>query len=307
MSHRLPRAIAQVLESPSWPGTIPRPAKERNIGIAYDTSWARSPFLRATRELLTDAVTVPLTRLATSPLHLGAEHLEGLKPPVIFVSNHASHLDTAVIISALPERFRHHTVVAAAADYFFDRAWKARLSSLALGAIPVERTRVNRKSADLAAELIDEGWNLILYPEGGRSPDGWGQVFRGGAGYLAKRCSVPVVPMHLRGVRPVFPKGGAILRPGKVEVRFGEALWPLDDERTTEDARRFAARIEAAVAVLADEAESDWWSARLRKARGTTPPIRGPEVSSWRRAWALPDSAQRFVRRREKASEQPWK
>lgn len=306
MSNRLPRVIAQVLESPSWPGTIERPTKERNIGVTYDTRWARSPLARATRELLIDNVTVPLTRIATSPLHLGAEHLEGLEGPVIFVSNHASHLDTAVVLTALPERFRHHTVVAAAADYFFDRAWKARLWSLVLGAIPVERTRVNRKSADVAAELIDDGWNLIIFPEGGRSPDGWGQAFRGGAGYLAKRCGVPVVPMHLRGVRPVFPKGGGVLRPGKVEVRFGAALWPLQDAEKKEDARRFSARIEAAVAVLADEAETDWWSARLRKARGTTPPLRGPDASSWRRAWALPDSAQGFKKPKDKDSGKPW-
>ena len=69
----------------------------------------------------------------------------------------------------------------------------ATLSALVIGAIPIERTKVTRRSADQAAELIDDGWSILIFPEGGRSPDGWGQPFRGGAAYLALRCGVPVM------------------------------------------------------------------------------------------------------------------
>ena len=137
----------------------------------------------------------------------------------------------------------------------------------------MERTKVNRRSADLAAALIDEGWSLIIFPEGGRTADGWGQEFKGGAAYLAKRCGVPVVPVHIRGTRAVLAKSSSRFRPGSTEIRLGDALAPSEGE----DARKFAARIERAVAALADEAESDWWSARRRAAAGTTPPFRGPE------------------------------
>jgi hypothetical protein len=54
-----------------------------------------------------------------------------------------------------------------------------------------------------------------------------------------------------------------------------------------EDARRFGARVEAAVATLSDEVATDWWSARQRSAAGTTPSPRGPEAGPWRRSWAL--------------------
>ena len=40
---------------------------------------------------------------------------------------------------------------------------------------------------------------MLIFPEGGRSPDGWGQPFRGGAAYLSQRCGVPVVPIHIEG------------------------------------------------------------------------------------------------------------
>lgn len=282
-----------LLRRPTRPvGAEPLPL-ENGLGTYYDTSWARRYPVRLARAMVLDDVTRPLLRLGCKPTVFGLDHLDPLDAPVILAGNHASHLDTALLLSCLPTRLRHHSVVAAAADYFFDRRLKATAWAFVLGAIPMERTKVNRRSADLAAQLIEEGWSLLIFPEGGRSLDGWGQEFKGGAAYLAKRCSVPVVPVHIRGTRAIIAKGSARVRPGSTEVRFGDALWPAADE----DARRFAARIERAVALLADEAETDWWSARQRAARGTTPPYRGPDASPWRRAWALPPSADPTPRR----------
>ena len=182
-------------------------------------------------------------------------------------------------------RFHPASISSAAdsADHFFDRRWKAHVWALLLAAIPIERHRVNRRSAESAAELIDAGWNLLIYPEGGRSPDGWAQPMRGGAAYLAVRTGRPVVPIHLAGTGRILPKGGGRLRRAHTTVTFGSPLTVADGE----DARRFAARIEATLAVMADEHRTDWWSARRRAAAGTTPDARGPDASPWRRAWAL--------------------
>jgi 1-acyl-sn-glycerol-3-phosphate acyltransferase len=144
--------------------------------------------------MLVDNVTRPASRMLAPATLRGLEHLRHLEGPVIFAANHASHVDTPLLLSNLPLPFRHRTVIAAASDYFFDRTWKAALWSFALAAVPIERTRVNRRSADLAAELLEDGWNLVIFPEGGRTPDGWGQPFRGGAAYLARRTGCPVVP-----------------------------------------------------------------------------------------------------------------
>jgi 1-acyl-sn-glycerol-3-phosphate acyltransferase len=276
-----------VVQQPTKPDSIVPPLPERKLGIDYDTSWARRYPVRLARAMVLDDLTRPLVRVALSPQVIGIEHLDPITGPMILAANHASHVDTALLVSILPDRIRHHTVVAAAADYFFDRQWKAALWSFGLGTIPMERAKVNRRSADLAAGLIDEGWNLVIFPEGGRTPDGWGREFKGGASYLAKRCGVPVIPVHLRGTRAVLAKNSSRIRPRSTEIRFGDPLTVNEGE----DARKFAARIEQAVAALADEAESDWWSARGRAAEGTTPPFRGPQASAWRRAWALPDSA----------------
>ncbi len=268
---------------PSWPESVTRPQPEPGLGVHYDTDWSRRYPVRLARAMVLDNVTRPLARVLASPSIRGDEGLSDLGGPVIFAANHASHVDTPLLLSCLPLPFRHRTVVAAAADYFFDRRWKADTWSFLLAAIPIERTKVNRRSAELARRLLADGWNLIIFPEGGRSPDGWAQVFTGGAAYLASRTGAAVVPVHLDGTRHILPKGGRGLRRTRTTITFGTPMW-ADEE---ENARRFAVRIEAAVATMADEAGSDWWSARRRAAQGATPALQGPDASAWRRSWGL--------------------
>ena len=143
-------------------------------------------------------------RVITSPEIVGTDRLADLAsmeepPPVIFAPTHHSHLDTGLMIRAVPSAWRHKLVVAAAADYFFDKKWKAALSALSLNAIPIDRELTGRKSSDLIKGLIDDGYSLVIYPEGGRSPDGWGQEFKGGAAYLSARTGAPVVPVFIDG------------------------------------------------------------------------------------------------------------
>ena len=283
---------------PNWPSSIPRPPAERHTGVHYETEWARTRGARLARAFLLDDVVRPILKVIASPEVHGEDRLVGLEAPAIFVANHHSHLDTGLLLTSLPERFRHRTVVAAAADYFFPSRAKGALSALVIGAIPMERTKVGRRSADLAAELLADGWNLLMFPEGGRSPDGWGRAFRGGAAYLSLRCDRPVVPLYLEGTGRLWRRGTKLPKvAGKgegVHVVVGSPMWAEDGE----DARRLAARIESAVATLADEWSTDWWSARRRAASGDTPSLTGPTGGAWRRSWALDGDASRRNGRR---------
>jgi 1-acyl-sn-glycerol-3-phosphate acyltransferase len=273
------------LRPPTWPGTVERPPVRSRTGADFETEWARRPAARLARAAVIDLVIRPAVHILAAPVVDGRERLDALDAPVIFAANHHSHLDTGLILSMLPKRFRSRAVVAAAADYFFDTRTKGAFNALTIGAVPMERTKINRRSADLSARLVADGWSLVIFPEGGRSQDGWGQGFRGGAAYLAMRTGRPVVPVYLEGTREVWPKGQALPRPGaaRVSVTFGPPLMPAAGE----DARRLAARLEAAVATLADERATDWWSARRRAASGATPPLTGPPTSAWRRSWTL--------------------
>ena len=278
-----PRSLGFPWVSSTWPGSVPPEPEDDGLGMSYDTAWARRYGTRLARAMVVDNVEVPIMRLWARPTITGLDRLEQLDSPVIFAANHASHADTPLVLTSVPSRFRHRLVVAAGADYFFDKRWKAHLSAFALNAIPIERTKVSRQSAALPADMLREGWNLLIFPEGGRSPDGWGHEHRGGAAYLATRVGVPVVPLHLEGTRRVIKKGARVPRPARTAVTFGAPMRP----RENESSRAFAARIEAAVARLADERSTDWWSAAQRAAKVETPSLRGPEAASWRRAWQL--------------------
>ena len=113
------------------------------------------------------------------------------------------------------------------------------------------------------------------------------------------------MPVHVHGTRRVLkkgqrlptPAGGIIGRGAGVQVTFGRPVHPLPGE----DARRMAARMEAAIATLADEGTSDWWTAKKRAAAATTPPLAGPAVGAWRRSWALDEH-----RRRRSSEGRAW-
>lgn len=269
--------------APTWPVSVDRAAPQRNLGADYDTGWTRRYPARLVRAMVLDNLTRPLAHIVASPEVRGDEILELVEAPAIYVANHASHVDTGLLLSVLPSRVRHKTVVAAAADHFFDRRWKAHVWSLVLAAVPIERHKVNRKSAQDTAALLRDGWNLIIYPEGGRSHDGWFQAMRGGAAYLATRTGRPVVPVHIEGTYRIWPRGGKRLRRSPTRITFGSPIMAAEGE----DARRLEARIDAVFGVLADESRSDWWTARRRAGAGETPSPRGPDASPWRRAWAL--------------------
>ena len=124
-----------------------------------------------------------------------------------------------------PSRGATSSFVGAAADYFFGNRVTAPLSALALGAIPIERTKVTRSSADQAAELLDDGWSMLIFPEGGRSPDGWGQAFRGGAAYLSHALPGAGRADPRRGHRPGAAQGHERAPP----VADGRHLRPAAD------------------------------------------------------------------------------
>jgi 1-acyl-sn-glycerol-3-phosphate acyltransferase len=291
MARRLPFP----LNPPTAPAGVELRPEVSTLGADYDTDWARTYPARLARLLLLQVAVRPAMAALASPTIKGLDRLSELDGAAIFAANHHSHLDTPLVLSSLPEPWRHHAFVGAAADYFFGNRVTAPLSALVIGAIPIERTKVGRKSADEAAGLINDGWSMLIFPEGGRSPDGWGQPFRGGAAYLALRCGVPVVPIHVEGTGRILRKGRSLPKPAATTITYGHPLVPLEGESSS----RFGARIEAAVAALADETATDWWEARKRAHAHQSPSLQGPDdLGGWRRAWSLGDRRGRPTSRR---------
>ena len=266
-----------------WGRRPPAPAGTRS-GVEepgpreFPTGWSRRPGAVLVREAVQTVAFGPLVRSQTRLRTSGLDHLAGLEGPCVFAANHASHLDAPVVVLSLPPEVRRRTAVTAAADYFFDAWWRAAGTALLLGTVPMER--MSGRVSSTPARLLEEGWNLVVFPEGTRSVDGWSGPLRGGAAHLAAGAGVPVVPVSLRGTYAAMPRGRSWPAPGRplLDVRFGAPLHP--GGRTP---RELTAEVAAAVARLHDETDTDWWSSVRRAADGGTPPLEGPDVAPWRR------------------------
>jgi 1-acyl-sn-glycerol-3-phosphate acyltransferase len=232
----------RVVAAPPTP--IDARTRRRRRAAAVDTDFARRGPARVVRSVYTATAMRGLRAVFAPTTTTGADRLG--TGPYVFAANHSSHADTMVIVTTLPGRLRRRAVVAAAADYFFPNRVTATLTAVFVGAIPVERDRVSRRTLDLCHRLLGEGWSLVVYPEGGRSPDGEIHEFRPGAAWMARRAAVPVVPVHIAGTDDVLPKGRALPRRAPVRVAYGEPLAIADGE----DARAFGRRIEQAVRAL---------------------------------------------------------
>lgn len=248
----------------------------------FPTDWARSQPARTVREVILRAGLEPLVRRETTLQVEGRDVFDDLDGPVVLVANHTSHLDTALLLTTLPVAWQRRVAVGAAADYFFDAWWRAVGSALAFATFPIERHGIGL--SDTPTKLLNDGWSILMFPEGTRSPDGWARRFRPGAAALAIAHQVPVVPVALVGSYAAMPRGRSWPRPGRppVHVRYGRPLRPEEGE----DLLTFNHRIRLAVETLLDEDRTDWYAARLRAARGTTAPAAGPQAANWRRVWA---------------------
>jgi len=230
------------------------------LGLDYPTKWGRGYLARSLREVIHRYVLGPYARYLSTLEVRGAEQLS--EGPYIFVANHASHVDTIMLMTALPPAHRRRAVALAAMDTFFMSRWQAFKTVMIFNAIPVDRLKVNRRSSQLALELVQDGWDLVIYPEGGRSPDGNLQEFKGGAAYLAERSKATVIPTYLHDSGYLnarkYAKAPLYLeaphhRRHHIIVAFGPPLHCEPDENM----RHFGVRIEQAVAELGREVSGD--------------------------------------------------
>jgi len=246
------RDVRRVRRGWHWDTPRPRSWPEQGAVVpapASDLGWARQEPVRTIRFLIQRGLLLPFTEAMSHPKVEGREWVRDLERPVIFAANHSSHADTSLILHALGDHARERTVVAAAADYWFKRPLLGNIVSLFLNTFPFSRTGGAQAQLHSSSQLLKSGWNLVLCPEGSRSPDGRIQEFKAGVGHLANETGTPVVPMHIRGAYQIMPRGQKLPLPGPVRVRIGKPMAPQSDEGS----RQFTARVEKAVRALALE------------------------------------------------------
>jgi len=214
--------------------------------IGFDTDPARG-WPAVTLRHATVGLGLGVVRRLFAPTRLeGADLLEGISTPCVVVANHHSHADTAVLLTTLPATLRRRMVVAAAADVWFPNRTASWFSSRCIGTIPIDRSKASRRTLELCHRLLGEGWSLLIYPEGHRSPEGELDHFKPGAAWVARRAGVPVVPLYLEGTGRVLARGEWRPRRTRVLVRAGQPIATTPDD----DARALNARLQDAVLQL---------------------------------------------------------
>ncbi|TMD29589.1 MAG: hypothetical protein E6I94_06305 [Chloroflexi bacterium] len=186
--------------------------------------WPLNPAVRAVGLGFQVAIMGPLVRVFYRVRTTGAERLDGLEGPVLFIPNHCLHTDNAVILSRLPVGWRWKLSAAAAADTIYGNPIQGVLASVLANAFPLRREGGVRHSLELLGARLDRGFNILLYPEGMLTLGGPMQPFKPGVGLIAIEGATPIVPLKIKINQMSFLDArGSPLR-GDLEVVFGEPI-----------------------------------------------------------------------------------
>jgi len=176
-----------------------------------------------------------------SPLKVtGLDKIDTTKPHVYAV-NHASALDIPVLYVNLPFQFRiafkkellSYPVV----------GWQLRRS----GQVCIDQQSPAHSISSIRAALkgIKAGLPLVIYPEGGRTPDGEIKPFLAGAFFLAIKAQVDIVPVALVGTYELLPMNTYHIKCRPLEMRVGEPISTAG--LTLRDLEPFSAKVQKAV------------------------------------------------------------
>jgi 1-acyl-sn-glycerol-3-phosphate acyltransferase len=139
----------------------------------------------------------------------------------VFAANHASYMDTPVVLSHIPVQFRF----LAKKGLFHIPFLGTHLTQAGHIPVPREDPRASVRTLARAARIVrDKSISVLIFPEGGRTEDGELQPFKDGAAYIAIKSGVPLVPVAIGGTRKILPMHSATFRRGRVTLRIGEPI-----------------------------------------------------------------------------------
>jgi long-chain acyl-CoA synthetase len=222
--------------------------------------WAQRFPVTWLRVVLFYLITLPITRLLCWVRVRGRARLDSARGPLLFVSNHITYFDHALILSALPGRYRRSLAIAQEGERL--RWWREppagtpRLKSLRwrlqyalvvtfFNTFSLPQKSGFRRSFAFAGESVDRGFSVLVFPEGTRTPDGRLNPFMSGTGMLASKLGIPVVPVRIDGLYELKARGRRLFAlPGSVTLTFGEPVTYTEGEEPAAIAADLRRRVE---------------------------------------------------------------
>jgi 1-acyl-sn-glycerol-3-phosphate acyltransferase len=166
--------------------------------------------------------------------------------PYVYAVNHASALDIPVLYVNLPFQFR--IVFKSELLAYPIVGWHLRRS----GQVCVDQQNASRSISSVRAALksLQSGLPLVIFPEGGRTPDGKIRPFLSGAFFLAIKAKVDVVPVALVGTYDLLPMNTYHIKCQPLEMRVGQPISVAGLKG--HDMEALAAKVQQAVEQLHD-------------------------------------------------------
>ncbi len=185
-----------------------------------------------------------IMKTISSPVKVtGLDKIDTTKPHV-YAANHASALDIPVLYVNLPFQFRiafkkellAYPVV----------GWQLRRS----GQICIDQQNPSRSISSIRAGLksLSGGMPLVIFPEGGRTPDGEIKPFLAGAFFMAIKAQVDIVPVALVGTYELLPMNTYHIKSRPLEMRVGEPISTTG--LTLRDMQTLSAKVQKALEAL---------------------------------------------------------
>ena len=140
----------------------------------------------------------------------------------IYMCNHISNLDPPIVVPLIPKR----TSVMVKKELF--RVPILSKAMLMASFIPVDRRNRDAAIASIEAgvEVLKQGVNITIFPEGTRSPDGKLLPFKKGPFHLAMESGVSILPMTIFGTEKLMSKGSLKIRKGRTTLIFHAPISP---------------------------------------------------------------------------------
>ena len=161
-----------------------------------------------------------ITKTILSPVKVsGLEKIDTTLPHVYAV-NHASAMDIPVLYVHLPFQFR--IVFKKELLSYPIVGWQLKRS----GQVCIDQQKPTNSMAAIrsAVKSLKGGMPLVIYPEGGRTPDGEIKPFLPGAFFLAIKAQVDIVPVALIGTYELLPMDTYHIKCRPLEMRVGEPI-----------------------------------------------------------------------------------
>lgn len=142
---------------------------------------------------------------------------ETFERPAVIIANHTSFLDILAVGMLNPK------IIFLVSDWVYNSPIFGRGVRLA-GFYPVSQGLEG--GVEHLREKVNEGYSLMVFPEGSRSEDNHIRRFHKGAFYLAEHFQLDIVPVVIHGNSEVLPKGDFIINDGELTVHILERITP---------------------------------------------------------------------------------